>query len=478
MKNIELDLVYLTKLNSVINLLLILTFSIFISSRPNCQTTISVSGTNKFRGYSSLGVSDHYYYIYYYQQNLTSSFNDFSICNNGSYGGDMEVNTSTDISIIVTPSSENDFADYASGLSVADGVELGEYLDNQTNSITGNPYKIVAADVNFSNSITVDDKDMIYDLIIGRIQNFDRNSWEWFNEADITNNSTSFNSNPYSFTLSANTTPHQEEFYYFTAGALANSSTQAIVFNYKTTKVGDLIYTSTNNQWVCGTYSFKGTISNRTSTILNLENSTQKVKKGDVVKLRLSLENSSKIHSLQIPLKINPKLAKIISSKLHKRIQNNSKSKISDNELIVLFPYEKIDDGFFENSECLVEFEIQILNDCNLDYTELISQNDRFNIEILDFNKNNINLKFGTDIHKCNEVIYLNSLNSISWMQQEDENVEINLYSMNGSLIFNTKYQALKGANYFELPFFPKDLIIVYVKGQEFNLRNYAIGFN
>lgn len=109
--------------------------------------------------------------------------------------GDMEVNTSTDISIIVTPSSENDFADYASGLSVADGVELGEYLDNQTNSITGNPYKIVAADVNFSNSITVDDKDMIYDLIIGRIQNFDRNSWEWFNEADITNNSTSFNSN-------------------------------------------------------------------------------------------------------------------------------------------------------------------------------------------------------------------------------------------------------------------------------------------
>ncbi|MBK8644178.1 MAG: hypothetical protein IPN15_18805 [Saprospiraceae bacterium] len=163
------------------------------------------------------------------------------------------------------------------------------------------PYKIVAADPTGNQIIDSNDRVAIYNLILYNTL-FNRTSWDWFNEYQVANNSSHFNSNPFAYSLWDLWTDQIIIYPSMSHSTLVNYQNRYL--HYRTTKVGEIDNT-TANTWVCDTYTFKSpAVSARSGTdIQNL-----KVPANSELRFSVAVEINEPIVSLELPIRIDKSL--------------------------------------------------------------------------------------------------------------------------------------------------------------------------
>jgi len=223
------------------------------------QSTVNFVGNSLFRNYN-FGVKNHCFTILN-RIHGTSGATPVTECTStcpSSYSGEFSASDESDANdndLSVHPYSENDLEDYVNGVSAADESTIFKHV-NDVEYIT-DPYKMVAADCNNNNEIDAGDADQVMDLVLEDVV-FTRNSWEWFNQKEIIDNYGSFQSDPYSWTLSERWSGYMFWLNVSTS-TLSSNTTQPQFFYYLSTKVGEVNKTpNETNDWICGSYSFKG----------------------------------------------------------------------------------------------------------------------------------------------------------------------------------------------------------------------------
>ncbi|MBK9106941.1 MAG: hypothetical protein IPM92_00805 [Saprospiraceae bacterium] len=233
-----------------------LTLALFVIDLNSQTTRIYFTGKSLFRNYS-FGVMNHCFRV----ENIFPNDDDMKQPCTGScpssYGDSIKVSPTlngSDNDLSITPYSANDLEDYQNGISVADAVIILRHV-NDVEYIT-DPYKMVAADCNDNHEIDSDDAEQIEDLV-GEDIEFTRNSWEWFSAQEINNNWGSFQSDPYSWTISDGWSGNIF-WLNVSSSTLSSSTTQPQYSYFRTTKIGELDNNESNpNDWVCDSYSFK-----------------------------------------------------------------------------------------------------------------------------------------------------------------------------------------------------------------------------
>jgi len=303
----------------------------------NSQGTILITGKSQFRNYS-FEVKNHCFEIHNFYGTsfpLTPTSADYcsSSCMTTYYDYLAVSNNqnSSDNNITVTPSSDNDLADYQNGISGVDEATI--YLHTNNIEDITDPFKMVAADVDMDGDITTADAEMIHDLILEDIP-FTRNSWEWFNSQDIYDNWGSFTSNPNSWTLSY---IYSGSIYFpnVSTSLLSSSSTQPRYFYFNTTKVGELDTTSTKNDWVCGAYGF----SPKSDKLLKIGNRYQSHKwaENESFELKISINTTDSLSYFQFPLNVDYNYLEIEEVITNSKFPLQYKDKVNRNKFIALF---------------------------------------------------------------------------------------------------------------------------------------------
>ncbi|MCC6842381.1 MAG: hypothetical protein IT264_04820 [Saprospiraceae bacterium] len=266
-----------------------------------------LAGHCLFRNYN-FGVSNHSFSLLIYQVSGTPCEPETSHASTGCDGGDFEFDdyveipssSNSNLSVAeVTPYTDNDVYDYQDGVTAADVAAINKHVLG-IEYIT-DPYKIVAADPTGNQIIDSNDRVAIYNLILYNTL-FNRTSWDWFNEYQVANNSSHFNSNPFAYSVWDLWTDQIIIYPSMSHSTLVNYQNRYL--HYRTTKVGEIDNT-TANAWVCDTYTFKSpAVSARSGTdIQNL-----KVPANSELRFSVAVEINEPIVSLELPIRIDKSL--------------------------------------------------------------------------------------------------------------------------------------------------------------------------
>lgn len=366
-----------------------------------------------------------------------------------SYGGQFDASSAMngqDNDLTVKPYSVNDLEDYQNGVSTADAVVILRHV-NDIEYIT-DPYKMVAADCNNNKEIDSGDADEVEDLILEDIE-FTRNSWEWFNALEINNNYGSFQSDPYSWTISDR---WSGEMFWLnvSTSTLTSSGTQPQFFYYRSTKVGEVDDNESNqNDWVCDDYSFRSEQKEVNSIKVNGHRGIVKsILPGTTFKMYLRLNaGEAEIAHFQMPLKINYNYLKINKVFHHNELDVKYKIKINSNEFIACF-LEKDFSNFkkIEIGENIVVIEFEVIQNFN-DFQDVLSINSRQKLEAGDLNLKSLQpiLEIGDIIEP--EIPYIVGSNSIYYNGDKETEIELQIIDLSGKICETQRRVIFPGRN-------------------------------
>lgn len=369
-----------------------------------------------------------------------------------SYGGTFDASPNqngNDNDLSVTPYSDNDFDDYINGITVGDAALILKHV-NDEEYIT-DPYKMVAADCNNNGEIDSEDAEQVEDLI-GEDILFTRNSWEWFNQKEIIDNFGSFQSDPYSWTLTDRWSGHIFWLNVSTS-TLTSGTTQPQFFYYTSTKVGDVHNQSNPNDWVCGTYSFKKDIDqinyirsdkSNTSGSRMLPNTTFKLYfKCDI--------KTSDISFFQMPIYIDYNYLKIKKVNSCTGLNIKYKLKNAKNEFIAYYiNKDRNSTKLPENCSELLSLELEVIQPLS-SLGEVLYVNEKRKLEAGNSAMKNLSpyLEIG-DIALSKNPYSINS-DLLYYSGIENQKVEIQIFSLSGQILNSQKTSVSPGYN--ELPF-------------------------
>ncbi|MBK9106937.1 MAG: hypothetical protein IPM92_00785 [Saprospiraceae bacterium] len=413
-----------------------LTLALFVIE-VHSQTPVSFTGNSLFRNYN-FGVKNHCFEISN-RYSTTDPPGEADECTStcpSSYGGEFNASENlngNDNDISVHPYSANDFDDYINGVTTADAALI--YLHVNEEQYITDPYKLVAADCNENCGIDAGDAEQIEDLI-GEDIPFTRNSWEWFNQKEIIDNYGSFQSDPYSWTIS-----DRYSGYIFwldvSTSTLSSGTTQPQFFYYLSTKVGDVHNQSNPNNWVCGTYSLKGDDDQENSLrIIKADRLTTSLAPGTKFKVYFKYEHATEnVFYFQMPLIINYNYLNINKISTCPDMIVKHRPNELKNEFIAYCINKNLMDN--QKNNCrgyLVTLDIEVLQDVgSLD--QVLSINGKKNLEAgnIDF----LNLKPYIeikDIERPSDPYYIND-GRIYYSGALSHKVELQFFSLSGQLI-------------------------------------------
>ncbi|MBK9106939.1 MAG: hypothetical protein IPM92_00795 [Saprospiraceae bacterium] len=423
--------------------------SLFMGDLNSQSTPVTFTGNSLFRNYN-FGVKNHCFTVQNRIDNYgpTTPVTDCTSSCPSSYGGEFDASDASngnDNDLSVHPYSACDFDDYINGVTIGDAAVILKHV-NDEEYIT-DPYKMVAADCNHNNEIDEDDVEQIEDLI-GEDLLFTRNSWEWFNQKEIIDNYGSFQSDPYSWTIS-----DRYSGYIFwlnvSTSTLTSGTTQPQFFYYTCTKVGDVHNQSNPNDWVCGTYSLVGD---------NDEAHQIKSKDAEVFNTIFKPKTSFKLYFkcekqqggvayFQMPLKINYDFLRIKNVHMSSNMSIKYKEKVSNNEFIA---YALNRDAFQQKESHfdgdLITLEIEVIQEVRkLD--EVISINRKWQIEAGNPDLENLipyveigDIAYPKDLYVlCADRLYYSGI--------ESKPVEIQTFNLSGQLVYSKKLWITPGYN-------------------------------
>ncbi len=353
----------------------------------------------------------------------------------GTYGMDTDnIN-----SLIILPHSINDNNDYLDGVTTLDVIHIQRHIlgiaDLNTLTPTADSlYRKISADADDSRTITTDDTDMIRDLILGIRSDFTRTSWEWVSEKEITTYPASFKSNPYNFVIN----------YSWPGGIIfpALSRNQIIAnmsdyFTFRATKVGDIEGNggSSTNSWICGTgYYFNEP---EWSSRSDLSRSAQKITKGSKVIVRVNIQGTTPLMSVELPIKIDNRDFEI------EYVNKKSKTALwhynPDHERLMVVDFDREAKALaFENGKYL-EIILKAKRDIERPY-EAVHWCESRDIEVIntDLEPANVNVDLEMDIIEAGEVDmkWNSGAKTLELYQMAKDKNEVSVYSVSGQLMF------------------------------------------
>lgn len=419
----------------------------------NSQDTVLITGKSQFRNYS-FEVKNHCFEIHnMYGTSFPFTHSSADYCSSScittyyDYLALSNNQNSNDNNISITPSSDNDLADYQNGVSSLDKVKI-YYHANGSQYIT-DPFKMVAADVNMDGQIDSTDGDMVDDLILEDIP-FTRNSWEWFNSEDIYDNWGSFTSDPYSWTLSYN--GGSIAFLNVSTSLLSNSTTQPRYFYFNTTKVGDIDTNSTKNDWVCGAYGF-GPKKNKLESISNnYPNNTWEVNEN--FDLNLSLNETDSLCYFQLPLNVDFNSLKIEQVIINSKLPIEYKSKLNRNKFIALFASKSREQNqLCSKGESLLTLKFKVIKPIN-DLQKVLSIDNTMITEAGNGNFEDLELIGSIELPITaiiNNMISIEK-NNLKLNHSDPVYIEIRYIDIVGHIVFSKKQFLMPGDNFVDMP--------------------------
>jgi len=370
---------------------------------------VNFVGNSLFRNYN-FGVINHCFEIRNIYAGPPGWMDDF--CTNScpsEYSGTLEASQAmngNDNDLSIRPYSENDFDDYINGLSMGDYTIIYRHV-NDIEYIT-DPYKMVAADVNNNNEIDEGDLDELFEFLNEEII-FTRNSWEWFNQKEINDNYGSFQSDPYSWTIS-NRYSGGIFWLNVSTSTLSSSTTQPQFFYFTTTKVGELNYNEEiPNDWVCNEYSLKSD-DKRINFIRSTDGGriNNNLKIGDQFSIECNLTKEGNLFFFQLPLYFDFTTLELIdivqNTKFHIDYQVNK----SKNQIVGIYAARSLENNIsFKKNESIVVLKARVLKDIP-DISTNVSLIKNRKLEAGDINLNNLEPEVRLILH--NEEIVSNKI--------------------------------------------------------------------
>lgn len=432
------------------------------------QTVLNITGESYFRDHN-FGVMNHNFTIDVIWLNVDGTWHNYGpyttqACNSEVYNGDIYLDN-TNNTLRVLPYSDNDQSDYLNGVSTADLLILSNHLNNSAPITDG--YRKVAADPNLDEAITSSDYYMIRDLILGSIDHFTRDSWEWFSEAELNSlSSGAFDSDPYPYVLSQNW-PGGIIFPSLTYSYI--SSHQYLYFDYSNTKVGELKNNGGSinyNSWVCGTYfKPKDGIVTRTKEDQNV------LLKGMTFDFDVIVQSSiNDCVAYEIPIHIDHSKFNIKDVKLNIDTKAMYHYNPDRNKLVVLMSDLNSTRHSFDVGQNLVHITLEAKTDiANLDHN-LFVENNR-NIEFVDSKAETIpsdieyrisNIKSST----LKAIITQNNHRLEIW-NIDNSPLSVKMINLEGKVLFEQNLNHSKEYENIELPIKNSGIYLVHLTSND-----------
>jgi hypothetical protein len=399
-------------------------------------------------------VKNHLYFVTAINEadpNEGSSFSSGTNFNSacGEYSGELRLLEADEYQLQVRPTSPNDYNDYINGVSTIDAVAISLHVNNTSPLTDG--YRKLAADVDKDEEITLNDADMVGDLILTNISKFERNSWEWLHPPYVSANQTAFNNKPYDYTILVSGGSSFggfgiQEFNNLTHVQIFGSS-QNLYFDYSTVKIGDLIHsTSQPNDWVCGNPSYL--LDNPVESRFISTNNT--LNPGDKVTIELTIDILEDLYGYQIPIFLSDKHFSLLKYSINSDARSNHNP---DFNSLIFMNFSRDGNPLELTNQFVVTLDIEskVRMDNWHHYLNFDSSRD---IELI--TRELELLPVWRDIRITDFIPYSNDLRVISTssdlllelksaMQQQ---ATVFLYDSHGRLIHTDKHQLSQGMNY------------------------------
>lgn len=414
----------------------------------NSQSTpVTFSGNSLFRNYN-FGVKNHCFTVQNRVDNYgpTTPVTDCTSSCPSSYGGQFDasdVTNGSDNDLSVTPYSDNDLEDYQNGVSAADKVVVIRHI-NDIQYIT-DPYKMVAADCNHNGEIDEEDSDQIHDLILEDII-FTRNSWEWFNQKEVIDNYGSFQSDPYSWTLTDRWSGHIFWLNVSTS-TLTSGTTQPQFFYYTSTKVGEIDSLDSPNDWACGSYLKNEDVQFNSIKGNNGSAGLGKLKPGTKFTLYFKTElKPDSIAYFQLPLFVDYDYVTIKNVETCSDLDIQFRIKKDKNEFIAIYVVKDVHQQKSNCSENLMALEFELTRETSK-LGNVISINPKKKLEAGTLDFQNLNPYIEIEEVRPPTTEYFIMSDMLYYTGEESKFIEIQNLNISGHIIGSQKVVLNPGIN-------------------------------
>ena len=319
--------------------------------------------------------------------------------------------------------------DYLNGVSTLDLIGIQRHIIG-TDKLDS-PYKMIAADINRSGDITSVDLLELRKLILGLYTELpDNTSWRMVNSDFIFVDQL----NPFVYNI-----PEEYEIFNFT---------ESMDIDFVGVKVGDV-----NNSVVANLAD--ANIDARSARNFSYNVIESKHEKGSIVNLTFSSDELSDVSGLQNTIKVNEELAEIVS--FNAEVSEMSTANINNEKLhegILNMSWFKSDSWEESENNNVFTLVLKIKADAYTSDVISIGENHISAEAYFDNQVGDIDLEFRSDL-QTEEVLslYQNVPNpwsestEIKFYMPADEDVVVNIYDINGKLIFQQQSTAKHGVN-------------------------------
>ena len=379
-------------------------------------TSVTVSGTPSTVALSGTVMSEAGSFVNGVKLVLTGTAQDSM---NTSSNGQYSFNVTQGSNHVITPTKNNDIVTY-NGVSTLDLVLMQRHVLNT--QLLGSAYKIIAADVNGSSTVTNLDIVLTKSLILQNITSFPGNKlWTFVNSS-------------YVFANPLNPFPYENSRSYSSVNAASNQ-------DFTGCKLGDV-----NNSWDANVAK---AIS---STTLGFNVPNRQAKNGDIITIPVSVSNFNDISGLQYTIKWNPQVLEFIESNNAALDMNYGNTQTQNGMLSTLWLTENLSGLTLADGSVVFELKFHVIGQTGesspISITSDITAAEAYNnnIETLTLSLNDgmvtvDNMTAVSDINANIFTLYQNEPNpfngttTISFSLPNDEKVLISIYDIYGKKV-------------------------------------------
>jgi len=391
--------------------------------------TVSVSGVANNVAISGYVKTENNYLLNNVKLKLSGSGADDSLTTTSS--GAYNFNVLQGNAYTITPSKGNDIA-ALSGLSTLDLILIQRHILNI--QPLNSAYKVIAADVNQSGSITNMDILLIKSLILQMSTNFPGNEiWKFVNSDFV-------------FTNPQQPFPYEKSRSYSSAANLSDQNFVAI-------KLGDV-----NNSWN------PNTTKSQISTTLNFGLADQNANTGDIISIPVKVSNFNNISGFQFTMNWNPNDFEFVGVDNNLLTGNYGTNHVSSGKITALWSTESANGLSLADGSIVFTLKLKVINQSNassqveINSAITVAEAYNSNLDQLTIVTTAANIAINsstsvTDINKESYYLMQNSPNPfsentvITFNLPENQKVSLVIYNLLGEEVYNFSGNYNKGTH-------------------------------
>jgi hypothetical protein len=344
-------------------------------------------------------------------------------------GGNWNFTVNQGSSYVVTPTKTNDIITY-NGITTLDIVLMQRHILNT--QLLPTPYKIIAADVNSSGSVTSLDIVLTKSLILQNTTSFPGGKlWNFVNS-------------DFAFSVPTNPFPYEASRSYSSATAQSNQ-------NFIGCKLGDV-----NNSWD------PATAKEYSSASLSFINEIRSVQEGDMISIPVRVKDFSSISGFQYTINWDPSVLEFVGTTNAALQADFGTSRTSEGKLAVLWSTEQLQGITLSDGSVVFELRFRVSGnngssspitidgsmtsmeavDKDVHIMEIMSSDGLITVGQSSSVASNSSLQYALLQNSPNPFA---TTTNISFVIPVDDQVKLSVYDMNGKLIWETEQSYAAG---------------------------------